>query len=97
LVGARPPAPLAFPPHLYEGAESGVSGVDEVEEMRRIIAGRPEAVVVQHPLPARPINMANVNQLGAYLKTCRRLRTFTIYDHNGAQKQDVYSRCGQRG
>jgi MFS family permease len=96
LVGAPPPSPLAFPPHLYEGAESGVSGVDEVQEMRRIIAGRPETVVVQDPIVARPINMANVNQLGAYLQTCAKLRRFTLYDHNGEQGQDVYSRCGQR-
>lgn len=94
LAGATPPSRLAFPPHLYEGAESGVSGIDEVEDMRRIIAGRPETVVVQNPIVARPINAANVAQLDAYLKTCRKLRTFTIYDHNGSQGQDVYSRCG---
>jgi 4-amino-4-deoxy-L-arabinose transferase-like glycosyltransferase len=96
LVGATPPSPLAFPPHLYEGAESGVSGMDEVAEMRQIIAGQPETVVVQDPIVARPINQANVDQLGAYLKTCRKLRRFTIYDHNGEQGQDVYSRCGSR-
>ena len=95
LTDAVPPSRLAFPPHLYEGAESGVSGIDEVQEMRRIIAGRPETIVVQDPIVARPINHANVAQLGAYLKTCRKLRTFTIYDHNGAQTHDVYSRCGK--
>ena len=95
LVGATPPSRLAFPPHLYEGAESGVSGIDEVQEMRRIIASRPETVVVQDPIVARPINTANVAQLGAYLKTCGKLRRFTLYDHNGAQGQDVYSRCGR--
>jgi 4-amino-4-deoxy-L-arabinose transferase-like glycosyltransferase len=97
LTGAVPPSRLAFPPHLYEGAESGVSGIDEVEEMRRIIAGQPETIVVQDPIVARPINEANVAQLGAYLKTCRKLRSFTIYDHNGAQTQNVYSRCGWVG
>ena len=94
LTGAVPPSRLAFPPHLYEGAESGVSGIDEVQELRRIIASRPETIVVQDPIVARPINEANVAQLGAYLKTCGKLRRFTIYDHNGPQGQDVYSRCG---
>ena len=45
-------------------------------------------------LIARPVNEANIAQVAAYLKTCRKLRTFTLYDHNGAQRQDVYSRCG---
>lgn len=96
LVGAEPPSRLAFPPHLYEGAESGVSGIDEVEELRRIIAGRPETIVVQNPIVASPINLRNMAQLDAYLKTCRKLRRFTIYDHNGPQGQDVYSRCGAK-
>lgn len=95
LVGSKPPSRLAFPPHLYDGAESGASGIDDVEEMRRILADGPETVVVQNPIPARPINKANIAQVSAYLKTCETMRSFTIYDHDGSQVQDVYSRCGQ--
>jgi hypothetical protein len=94
LVRAAPPSRLAFPPHLFDGAESGVSGIDEVLEMRRIIIARPETVVVQDPIVAWPLNQTNVKLLGAYLKTCRKLRTFVIYDHDGPQQQRVYSRCG---
>jgi len=94
LVGAPPPSRLAFPAHLYDGAERGASGIDEVTEVQHIIASRPETVVAQNPVIARPVNEANIAQVAAYLKTCRKLRTFTLYDHNGAQRQDVYSRCG---
>lgn len=95
VAGTRPPGPLAFSPHLYEGAESGVSGIDEQAELRRILAARPETVVVQEPTPARPLNQANVDRLEAYLHGCARVRRFTIYDHNGAQVQAVHSGCGQ--
>jgi hypothetical protein len=95
LVGANPPRPLAFPPHLYEGAEAGVSGTDEHELMRRIIAGRPETVVVQEPIVAWPLNEPNVAMLKAYLPTCEKVRRFTIYDHNGEQVQAVHSGCGR--
>ncbi|WP_159869974.1 glycosyltransferase family 39 protein [Novosphingobium sp. 9U] len=94
LTGATPPGPLAFPPHLYEGAESGASGINEVAEMRRIIADRPQTVVVQDPILAWPINEANVAMMKAYLTTCRHKARFTIYDHMGGQGQIVYTRCG---
>lgn len=94
LLDIRPPSPLAFPPHLFEGAESGVSAIDEVAEVRRIIAQRPETVVVQRPIVAEPKNLPNVDRVEAYLRTCNRVRYFTIYDHNGPQIQAVYSRCG---
>lgn len=94
LLDTAPPSRLAFPPHLFEGAESGVSGIDEREEVRRIIAERPETVVVQEPIVARPLNQPNVDRVDAYLRTCERVKRFTIYDHNGAQVQAVHSGCG---
>jgi len=94
LVGTVPPSRLAFPPHLYEGAESGVSGIDEVAEVRRIIAEKPETVVVQEPIVARPLNAPNVAMVDTYLRSCKRVKRFTIYDHNGAQVQAVHSACG---
>jgi len=95
LLDTAPPSRLAFPPHLFEGAESGVSGIDEREEVRRIIAERPETVVVQEPIVARPLNQPNVARVEAYVRTCARVKRFTIYDHNGAQVQAVHSGCAQ--
>lgn len=90
---AMPPSPLLFPPHLYEGAEAATSGRDTVAELRRILAWRPEAVVVQEPLPVRPLNEATVALVAAYVKQCPRVRRFTLHDHNGPQVQAVYSGC----
>lgn len=92
-IGATPPSALAFPAHLYDGAESGVSGVDEVAEMKRILARRPETVVVEHPIRLSPRNEANFALTEAYVRGCGRLRKFTIYDHDGARGMWVYSRC----
>jgi hypothetical protein len=94
LVGTHPPSALAFPPHLYEGAERGVSGLDERAELQRVLKDRPETVVIQEPIVARPLNQPNVDAVEAYVRGCARVRRFTIYDHNGAQVQAVHSRCG---
>lgn len=93
-VGALPPEPLAFPRHLFDGAEAGASGFDEVAVLRRFLSGRPETVVVQDDLLAFPLNRANVAQVEDYVRTCRVSRRFTIYDHMGPMPQTVYSQCG---
>lgn len=93
-IGARPPSPLAFPAHFYEGAESGASGIDEVAELRRVLRETPpETVVVQEPIPAAPRNEANIAQLGRYLRTCHEMRRLRVYDHEGEKRMAVYSRC----
>ncbi len=98
LLNIAPPTALAFPPHLFEGAESGVSGIDEHNEVRRIIAQQPETVVTQRPLVAEPKNLPNVERVENYIRSCKRSKSFTIYDHNGPQIQVVYSQCnGNRG
>ncbi|HWK63485.1 MAG TPA: hypothetical protein VNS34_00990 [Rhizobiaceae bacterium] len=93
LVGAKPPSVLAFPPHLFDAPEAGSSGHDEVAEVRKILAQRPEAIVVQEPLPAGPVNLHTTALVDAYLRSCRRMRSFTLLDHSGPQMQRVYSRC----
>ncbi|WP_374414352.1 hypothetical protein [Novosphingobium colocasiae] len=92
-IGARPPSVLAFPRHLYDGAEAGSSGIDEVAEMRRILAARPETVVIQDPLRANPVNEANLAAVNAYVRRCRAVRAFALSDKDGPVTQTVYSRC----
>ena len=94
-IGARPPAPLAFPRHLYDGAEAGSSGIDEVAEMRRILAARPETVVIQDPLRADPVNAANLAAVAAYVRKCGAVRAFAMADKDGPVTQTVYSRCAR--
>lgn len=91
-IDADPVSALAFSPHLYEGREW--TGFDEVAEVRKILATRPETVVAQTPLPSSPLNQATAALVNAYTHNCRRSRVFTIYDHNGSQKHTVYSACG---
>ncbi|EJL29028.1 hypothetical protein [Novosphingobium sp. AP12] len=90
-IGADPVSPLAFAPHLYEAREW--TGIDQVAEVRRILAARPETVLAQAPLPSSPLNAAAVRMVEDYTRGCRRSRRFTTYDHNGPQDQVVYSRC----
>jgi len=95
-TGAKPPSVLAFPAHFYEGAESGASGIDEVAELDRVLRAAPETVVVQEPLPAAPLNAANVARLGAYVRRCGTVRRLSVYDHDGEKRMVVYSRCPDR-
>lgn len=88
-----PPTALLFPPHLYDGAEAGASGLDTSAELRRVLDWRPEAVVIQVPLPAQPLNQATVAMVDTYVHRCKRLRQFTLHDHNGPQVQAVYTDC----
>jgi hypothetical protein len=92
-LGVRPPSPLAFPAHFYEAAESGASGIDEVAELRRILQTGPATVVVQEPIPAYPLNQANIAQLARYLHTCRAVRRLPLYDHEGEKRMAVHSGC----
>lgn len=96
-IGARPPSVLAFPAHFYEGAEAGASGIDEVAELRRVLAVAPETVVVQEPIPAAPRNEANLAQLAAYLRSCHQVRRLSVYDHEGEKRMAIHSGCTGRG
>ncbi len=94
LADAKPPSALAFPPHFFDDYEKGASGLDEMAELRRMLSLRPEAFVVQRPLPAQPLNRETVAAMESFLKTCRTRRRFTMRDHTGPQVQVVYSQCG---
>ncbi|MFC3174488.1 hypothetical protein ACFOD9_09505 [Novosphingobium bradum] len=93
LTGSAPPTPLLFAPHQFDEAEAASSGLDTMAEVRRVLAWAPQVVVMQEPLPARPLNAATVALVKAYVAQCPRLRHFTLYDHNGPQVQAVYSGC----
>lgn len=92
-IGALPPSRLAFPPHFYEGGEAGASGMDEVAELRRVLDGGPETVVMVKPLRVFPFNTRNLGQMSRYLEYCRSSRDFALYDHEGPLKVTVHSGC----
>jgi hypothetical protein len=82
LAAAKPPSVLAFAPHLFDGFEAGSSGLDEVAEVKRILAARPEAVVVQQPLPSFPVNARTSEMVDAYVARC-----------GSVQQQALYTAC----
>ncbi len=93
LTSSPPPSPLAFPPHLFDASEAHATGRDQAKDVARILAGRPETVVVQDPLPSSPLNAASVALVQRYTGSCRNLRNFTLYDSAGPQVQKVFSDC----
>ena len=96
LADARPPSILAFPPHLFDAHEAGSSGIDELAEVRRILAARPEAVVFQRPLPSSPLNVHTTALVEAYVANCSIARRFMLRDHKGPQTHILYSDCAHR-
>jgi hypothetical protein len=93
LVDAKPPSVLAFPPHLFDASEASSAKRDQVAEVRKILALKPETVVVQRPLPAQPLNLRATAAVDAYLRSCAHVRSFMLRDHFEPQEQLVYSQC----
>lgn len=50
LTGAKLASPYAFPNHLDQTLEAPAIGVDQVAEVRRVMASRPSVVVVTDPM-----------------------------------------------
>ena len=93
LADAKPPSVLAFPPHLFDANEIGSSGIDETAEVSRILAARPEAVVVQRPFPSSPLNPRTTAMVEGYVAHCHVTRRFVMRDHKGPQTHILYSEC----
>jgi hypothetical protein len=93
MTGSAPASILAFPPHLFDLLEQGASGLDEVAETRRILAQRPEAVVIQTGLLDGQRVVATDRLVDAYVRKCKRMKQFSTRDHFGPQTQIVYSGC----
>ena len=94
LLDAPPPRPLAFPPHLFDAGENRAAGRDQASETRRILATRPQTVIVQQPLPVSPLNLESTALVSAYVARCRARRPFMLRDEFGPERQIVYSGCG---
>lgn len=92
-LDSRPPSAILFGPHYYEASERSASGRAITDELRRVLAWKPEAVVVQDPLAMLEPNPATIAMLKTYLRQCRTRRRFDLADHLGQQTQWVYSGC----
>ncbi len=93
LADKAPPSRLAFPLHLYDVTENGTSGLDQTQEIRRILAKHPDPVVKEEPVKAAILNHAGVALVDAYVRGCRRQRRFSMVEDEGAQLLVVYSDC----
>ncbi len=98
LVDAPLLSRIAFATHLFDDTESGVTGLNEHREVRQILATRPQTVVFEGTIDYRITqNMINNDAVRRYLKTCRKMRSFTLYTfEEPRQEQRVYSLCRGR-
>ncbi|MGO4168481.1 ArnT family glycosyltransferase [Novosphingobium sp. YAF33] len=87
---------IAFAHHFFDDAESGVTGMDEHRELRRVLESRPETVVYEANLDYwTPQNLVNNEAVRRYLRSCRKKRSIVIHTfEEPQQEQRVYSRCG---
>ena len=98
LTDAPLPSRLTFPPHLYDTAELHASPLDPVREVHRILAQRPETVVLDEPLSLQQANPDTVSPVVHYAHACPRVRRFVVNDYYGTAHQAVavYSGCAVR-
>lgn len=93
LTKSSPLSPLAFGHHLFDIDEAGVSGIDDNREVARILAQRPEAVVLDADPKRQPTNIANARLVARYIARCRKVRRFDMYDRAGVANKLVFSDC----
>lgn len=94
MVGVRPPTRLAFPGHLNNLAEKDVGPLRTADELRRLIAAQPYAVVISRSVP-EPVEMGVYKRLVAYLRSCRHEIPIDLVDVEGRTRPHVvFSACG---
>ena len=72
MTGRPFPSPLVFPAHLYHAIEQDVSHLSTLDEVKRVLALRPEVVVMTKEPRDGPINAATYAAVLDYVGThCR--------------------------
>lgn len=93
LSGQRFPSRLAFPNHLNQRAERNVSGIDTLDETRRILSARPGAVLISN---WNITNRETSALVGSYIQThCRKVLTIDLRD-NWRTIHYLYGHCREK-
>jgi hypothetical protein len=94
LTGSRFPTPLAFPNHLHQESERNVSHIDTLEEVRRLLAERPGAIVDRTTLVSNDETSALVR---AYAReNCRLVASESMIEGWNIEVE-VYGHCHDSG
>lgn len=94
-TGAHPLSPLAFPHHLWDRFEKDQSLIKSGPELERIIALRPQAVVMRETAQTPP-DIEAFERLQKYVRsTCRSpVRAMIFQPYGLPESHLVYSGCG---
>lgn len=94
LAGKHPISPLAFPYHLHQAIERNVSQFDTAAEVRRIIAKRPGAVVIEARSLNYSMNFDSRMVVMEYIeKHCRLIEGRTVPRPMGKDIVFLYGDC----
>jgi len=93
LAGSYPPSPLLLPTHLYYVVENDTSHLRTANEMRRILAWRPQVVVTTTRQWGRFTNQATFVPLQVYLRRCTLWATRPVIDYYSRYDVQIWGDC----
>lgn len=95
LAGAAPPSPLLDNFHLNFPFENNTSFLNTADEMKRILAWRPDVVVVYHGYDPAFENTRTAPLVRAYLRQCRLWRSAPYHEIAARMVLDIYGDCAR--
>lgn len=94
LLRRYPPTPVFYPYHLFYRAEQDAAYFDVSDEVRKVLAWRPEVVVIAHGEPSHDENPETARIVRGYLRAhCRLLFTHRVRELYGPREVDVWGAC----
>lgn len=93
LLDSYPPTPLLYPMHLFFPYEDNVSARDTADEMRRILAWKPNVVVMYNDYPATLENPRTSPLVRDYVSHCRFWFTREVRQVFATMNLAVYGNC----
>jgi hypothetical protein len=93
LSGRRPLTPLVFPTHFAQLIERNVSHLDTSAELRRVLALKPDTVVMATQVRNGPDNLETRALIDAYIARCRRVAVVQAYERSREDPIAVYADC----
>lgn len=95
LAGEAPPSPLLDNFHLNFPFENNTSHLDTAREIRRILAWRPDVVVMYHGHNPASENPRTAGPVRAYLSHCRLWQSAPYHEIAASPVLDVYGDCAR--
>ena len=94
MLDSYPPSPLFYPLHLYFPPENDTSYLDTTDEVRKILAWKPDVVVMFHGEGSPDENQETAPLVRAYARdNCRLWFTRDVIEMFGPRSIDVYGDC----